>query len=341
MTLHRFLSFAFWTTTLLVWCGQAVVGQVIFTNDFEDDPLGTYSRTNLDADWNTPRFSNGVDEGRVSIVNDGGSKVLAVIYPEGLFGSSDSATGAQWILNFDEGHEAVEIEYRVKFGDDFDFVRGGKLPGLIGGEGNTGGNKPDGTDGFSARMHWRTDGSSGSPLTSDKANIVQYLYHPDQPTNFGEDLRWDDGVSGEWQEFESGRWYHLRHRIVMNTPGQHDGIVKAWLDGEQVLDRDDIRFRDVANLQIDAMYFSTFFGGGSAIWATTKDEVAFFDDFRISVINPVLLGDIDQDGAVNFLDISPFIALLSAMEYQVEADINESGTVDFLDISPFINLLSQ
>ena len=171
MTSHRLLSFCFLATTLLaLCCEEVVVGQVIFTNDFEDDPLGNYSRTNLNADWNTPPFSNGVDEGRVSIVNDGDSKVLAVTYPEGLFGSSDSATGAQWILNFEAGYEAVEIEYRVKFGAGFDFVRGGKLPGLTGGEGNVGGDKPDGTDGFSARMHWRTDGSSGSQLTSDKAN---------------------------------------------------------------------------------------------------------------------------------------------------------------------------
>ena len=104
---------------------------------------------------------------------------------------------------------------------------------------------------------------------------------------------------------------------------------------------DDIRFRDIANLQIDSMYFSTFFGGGSSIWATTKDEVAFFDDFRITVINPVLLGDVDQNGEVNFLDISPFIAFLSAGEYQAEADVNADGDVDFLDIGPFISLLAQ
>ena len=57
--------------------------------------------------------------------------------------------------------------------------------------------------------------------------------------------------------------------------------------------------------------------------------------------DPVLLGDVNTDGLVNFLDISPFIAVLSAGEAQAEADINESGEVNFLDISPFINVLSQ
>jgi hypothetical protein len=263
---------------------KAATSQVIYSNDFEDDVLGAYTAANLAADWNAPSFSNGVDEGRVSIVNDGSGKALRVAYPEGLFGSGDNETGAQWKLDFGGGYEAVELEYRVKFGNNFDFVRGGKLPGLIGGAGNVGGNVPDGTDGFSARMMWRTDGSSGSTLSSDKANIVQYVYHPDQAGSFGEDFRWDDGPGGNWTEFESGRWYHLRHQIVLNTPGQNDGQVMAWLDGQQVLDLDGIRFRDVASLQIDQMYFSTFFGGSSSDWATRKDEVVFFDDFRITAI---------------------------------------------------------
>lgn len=54
----------------------------------------------------------------------------------------------------------------------------------------------------------------------------------------------------------------------------------------------------------------------------------------------VLLGDIDLNGFVNFLDISPFIALLSAGEFQNEADTNEDGSVNFLDIAPFIAILS-
>lgn len=55
----------------------------------------------------------------------------------------------------------------------------------------------------------------------------------------------------------------------------------------------------------------------------------------------VLLGDVSRNGTVDFLDISPFIGLLSNSEFQVEADINEDDAVDFLDISPFIFLLSN
>ena len=54
----------------------------------------------------------------------------------------------------------------------------------------------------------------------------------------------------------------------------------------------------------------------------------------------IVLGDINGDSSVNFLDISPFIVVLSSGEFQTEADINQDGNVNFLDISPFINILS-
>ena len=184
---------------------QSAVSQVIFSNDFEDDPLGQYAEANLEADWNDPSWSNGVEEGRVAIVDDGdGGKALQIAYPANKHGSADDETGAQWRLKFDKGYEAVEVSYRVKFGPKFDFVRGGKLPGLFGGKGNTGGNKPNGTDGFSARLHWRTNGSAKSPLKdSGQANLTQYLYHPDQPKKFGEDIRYDDGPTGDWAVLDS------------------------------------------------------------------------------------------------------------------------------------------
>ena len=52
-----------------------------------------------------------------------------------------------------------------------------------------------------------------------------------------------------------------------------------------------------------------------------------------------LLGDVNRDGVVNFFDISPFIAVLQAQDFQAEADIDGDGDVDFFDINPFIDLL--
>ena len=67
-----------------------------------------------------------------------------------------------------------------------------------------------------------------------------------------------------------------------------------------------------------------------------------FSSFEIAVTSTetVLLGDVNLDGVVDFLDISPFISILSNTGFQAEADIDQSGVVDFLDISPFIGILS-
>jgi len=52
-----------------------------------------------------------------------------------------------------------------------------------------------------------------------------------------------------------------------------------------------------------------------------------------------LLGDVNQDGIVDFSDISPFISILQAGGFLDEADVNRDGVVDFADISFFIDLL--
>ena len=49
----------------------------------------------------------------------------------------------------------------------------------------------------------------------------------------------------------------------------------------------------------------------------------------IEIPSPFLLGDTNGDGNVNFLDISPFIGLLSDGEFQDEADINRDGQSTF------------
>ena len=52
------------------------------------------------------------------------------------------------------------------------------------------------------------------------------------------------------------------------------------------------------------------------------------------------LGDVNQDGSVNLLDVAPFIAAVTGTAYICEADINEDGTNDLLDVAPFVDLLT-
>ena len=60
----------------------------------------------------------------------------------------------------------------------------------------------------------------------------------------------------------------------------------------------------------------------------------------LSQVSGVLLGDINRDGVVSFLDITPFVALLTSNTVQAEADIDGNGVVNFLDITPFVAILA-
>ena len=55
--------------------------------------------------------------------------------------------------------------------------------------------------------------------------------------------------------------------------------------------------------------------------------------------NAILIGDVNLDGSVNFLDIEPYVAVVTGGVFQIEADIDQNGSVNFLDISLFIALL--
>lgn len=156
------------------------------------------------------------------------------------------------------------LEYKLRFSEDFDWIKGGKLPGLSGGRTNVGGNPPNGKDGWSVRFMWRTDGIGSA-----------YVYHPDQPRKWGEHFRLDNF----W--FEKGLVHTIGLEVIMNTPGKHDGIIRAWLDGVLVVEETAIRFRDIADLKIDTLHFGTIFGGHTANWAPGKDEHIDFGSFQI------------------------------------------------------------
>ena len=122
----------------------------------------------------------------------------------------------------------------------------------------------------------------------------------------------------------SGTEFAIDGVPIASTPGQpftvaeRDGVLTGTLlDGGQI------------NFDLSATsggLFINFFDADSTV--------------TVTVASSILLGDVNLDGVVDFLDISPFIVLLSTQAFQLEADINEDGTVDFLDISPFIVILS-
>jgi hypothetical protein len=134
---------------------------------FNNLQQGPFTKSLLKESWGDVTGIKGIKEGRCSIVNIDGENVLEVLYPKEIFGPEES--GAKWNIKFDKSYEEYAFEYKVRAPKDFDFVRGGKLPGLFGGSGPAGGASVKEADGFSIRTMWRELGV-----------LCQYVYNMDK-----------------------------------------------------------------------------------------------------------------------------------------------------------------
>ena len=256
---------------ILVYCltPPSLSAQDIFVT-FDNHSNGTYTEDAIVRDFGRGYLLNNPGA-RLSIVPNEGlenSKSLRLTFNAGEVGAANSGGQFFGLLS---SREEYTLDYYVRFDEQFDFRLGGKIPGLSGGESNSGGNKPTG-DGWSARYNWRENG-----------RVVLYLYHLDQPTRYGEDLDLN-------RRFQPGDWHRLTQRIRLNTDDNSDGEIQVWFDGELVLVRSDIRFRSGSQAPIDHFFFSTFHGGNTEDWAPRNTGYAYFDNIRITPDASALTG---------------------------------------------------
>jgi hypothetical protein len=195
-----------------------------------------------------------------------GGTLLRASYPEGSAsrGTDGPGGGLQAYMELPTPVDVLDLTYQVRFPEGFDFVKGGKLPGLYGGTENSGGDVPDGTDGLSTRYMWRAGG---------EGEVYAYLPSSEEHgTSLGR---------GCWT-FTPGDWTTMRQRVQLNAPGAADGRITVWQDDELVLDRAGLDFRSTDQLRIDGVFFSTFFGGDDSSWASPQDQHADFAAFELA-----------------------------------------------------------
>jgi hypothetical protein len=163
-----------------------------------------------------------------------------------------------------KGEREATLIYSFTMKPGFEFVKGGKLPGLGGGNATTGCDPID-PGGWSMRYMWRRNGKA-----------VVYAYHLDRANECGDD--WEFG------NFTIGKKHVLTQHIRVNTPGYSDGILNIWLDSVPVLSRKNLRFRGnvrESTALVDTFLRSTFYGGSDNSWAPSKSTSIEFGDFRV------------------------------------------------------------
>ncbi|MDB2686801.1 FG-GAP repeat protein [Mariniblastus sp.] len=140
----------------------------------------------------------------------------------------------------------------------------------------------------------------------------------------------------------------LGNQLIIESTASHTiGEITLFVDNEILFEGD---FTTFAQLASELGASDLFYSDGESTELVTADNVRGLLSINydsgtgftsIAAISPVLLGDLNLDGTVDFSDISPFIIVLAAGGFQAEADIDQSGEVDFSDISPFIEILSS
>ncbi len=202
------------------------------------------------------------------------TNMLRVNYPQGSIDSGSVSAlgtplgGAQAALPFAAGPTSAPttLQYYIRPEAGFLGNKGGKLPGLFGGDTSvaSGGHDPDGTNGWSARLMWRN---------ANNGEVYAYL---DGTAGYGEQLG-----CGNWT-WQPGQWTKVQETVSLNTPGQANGYITVYINGSPALDAIGLTFRTVSSLQINGLYFSTFFGGSDATWASPQAQYTDFAGFSIS-----------------------------------------------------------
>jgi hypothetical protein len=119
----------------------------------------------------------------------------------------------------------VSFSYSVFFPTDFDFVKGGKLPGLYGGaKACSGGSAAQSC--WSARLMFRTGGMGELYLYAPREKQVDALCTIG-PLSYCNSVYGMSIGRGSWT-FKRGEWSNIRQDIWLNTPGKPDGGFNIW-----------------------------------------------------------------------------------------------------------------
>ncbi|GAA5983412.1 hypothetical protein JCM5350_007641 [Sporobolomyces pararoseus] len=137
----------------------------------------------------------------------------------------------------------VSLSYSIFFPDGFNFVKGGKLPGLYGGaKACSGGAAAENC--FSTRMMFRQKGMGELYLYAPREKQVEALCTLG-PLSYCNSVYGMSIGRGSWT-FKTGEWTDLRQDIWLNTPGKANGGFNIWVNGEIVLHSDSVYYRNSA-----------------------------------------------------------------------------------------------
>jgi hypothetical protein len=158
---------------------------------------------------------------------------------EGIVTEFKGGTTFPWQPRAVQGKTSACLSYHVLLPADFEFHRGGVLPGIAGTDGAEQG------DGFTARLAWRPKAGGGVTLRVAENGTTRATL-----------------VERQIFDLPRGRWVKVEQEVVMNTPKQEDGVLRVWIDGSLAVDRSDLSYRTQGSVTVTGVSVDIFRGSG-------------------------------------------------------------------------------
>jgi len=234
--------------------------------------------------WNIIKYIYGKDQ--VKFINTKGyENSIKVEYPIGSY--SPSAGEINGFGGFDFYSQprvlpdtTICFKFNVNFAANFNWAKGGKLPGFwIGDMGASGGNHD--INGYSFRIAWKANGIGEVYLYIPQNQNQDYYNQEGYVSN---DIYGDSLWRGVFQ-FYKNRWNSI---IISSSLNTFQGGI-AMNDGKLNLTINNItkffnqlKWTEDPSHKINGIMMDTFFGGSDVSWATPVTKWSYFRNFNLS-----------------------------------------------------------
>jgi hypothetical protein len=197
-------------------------------------------------------------------------------YLEARKGRHESAGGGEYVPKIPID-EVAYVRLYLRLEDGFSMGTSGQLKLFS----VRGGARPENTYGGAGRKPTGRDKFSVTLAVDNWMKLHFYYYYPDQRGAYGD---WAYCQASFFQKagLTPGKWFCVELMLKNSTPGQKNGQLKVWLDGNLVGNVEHLRFRDASEVKIRRFTMENYFGGSNVSDTSPKNQRLYIDNYVVS-----------------------------------------------------------
>lgn len=263
---------------------------VLFADDFESYT----SASQLTSKWNSYYQS-----GNTRIATETGNVYAGNRALEFTLPASSVEVSNAVVKNISPTQDQLFVRVYTKFDSTYHITTNSNHNGItISAQYPGPGTVPNGTDFFLAILQ-----NAKNYAEADPGYSHIYIYQPEQRSQWGDSWYPDgkiipyDQTPGDFGPYfvprpnfipQLGKWYCYELMLKANTPGQRDGRIAFWIDGNLMADFQNVRLRDVSTLKIDQIQLQLHAQAGGSSQPNKK----WYDNLVVakSYIGPMATG---------------------------------------------------